>query len=420
LKPTSIEPSVPSPSGAGQEFRRSWRIALAALIGVAFGYNGFSYAAFGVMVEPLSQAFGRSVSAVNFCVTFLFLGNIAASPFVGMVADRIGARRVILYSLPLLILTWFVAGTIGLRLWILYALAVFAGCIGTGAGPIAYGRAVNTWFKAGRGAALGIMSAGIGLSYVFGPRMLQAVVDARGWRVGFFFMAAAHVIPLPFILRWLRERRETAVQNSRPMETGFSWREVLRLPVFWCAAAGFILYGFCAGGITVNLVPFLTASGLSRGTAASYMGLLGVFSLAGRLLTGFVIDRLPVGPVCAVILLLEAMAFAAFGLFGASAVGVAISVTGFAFGGEVSCMSYAIARYFGVRSYGAINGMMSVVVGIGVGLGPPLIGLLKEFSGSYRVPFLTASGVACAAAVFFAALAFYPYFKESDDSGSVE
>ena len=386
----------------------------ASLVGVAFGVNGFSYASFGVLVNPVAEAFGKPLSAISVWVTFLFLGNVAVAPFIGMLADRYGARRVILSSLPVLIVTWCLGGTIGPSLWMLYSLAILVGVIGTGAGPITYGRSVQTWFESGRGTAMGIMSAGIGLSYLIGPRIMQGVVDAHGWRVGFFVLGAVHVIPLPFVLAWLHEKRETVVKSSRPVESGLTIREVLRKPVFWYACAGFFLYGLCAGGVTVNLVPFLTSSGLTRTSAATYMGLLGIFSITGRVATGFVIDRLPVGYVCAVILLLEAAAFAAFASFGASVVVVAISVTGFAFGGEVSCMGYAIARYFGVRHYGGINGMLSVVTGIGVGLGPPLISLLKEMSGSYRLAFYLASGIAVASAVFFAILSLYPYFEEGE------
>ena len=407
----ALETELSPAANSRQEFRRSWHIVLATLVGVGFGVNGFSYAAFGVFVNPLAQAFGRSISAISGWVTFLFLGCTAVSPFIGMLADRIGARRVILLSIPLFALTLGVAGAIGTQLWMLYLIALAAGSIGTGASPVTYGRVVNTWFETGRGAALGIMSSGIGLSYLFGPRLVQSIVDAHGWRLGFFFMAVAHLLPVPLMVFWLRERREMVAQSSRTVETGHTVREAVHLPVFWCAGAAFLLYGLCAGGVTLNMIPFLTASGLSRASAATYVGLLGVFSVTGRVVTGFVIDRLHVAFVCAIILLMEAVAFAAFGWFETRFVVMAISVTGFAFGGEISCMGYAIARYFGVKHYGAIYGLLSVVCGIGVGLGPPVFSFLREISGVYSVPFFVSAGLAVGAAAFFAILGIYPFFK---------
>ena len=410
IAPATTDPVLPLPT-ARQEFALSWRIVVGALVGVAFGVNGISYAAFGVMVDPLAAAFGTPVSRINLWVTCWSFGNVAAAPVIGALADRFGARRVILTALPIFILSLILEGSIGPHLWMLYTLAAIVGSVGTGSGPITYSRVVNTWFDAGRGAALGIMSAGIGLCYLLGPRLVQALVDAKGWRAGFFGLAAAHLLAFPLIIGWVRERRETVVRASRPVEVGFTVRQTLRLPVFWYATVAFFLYGLCAGGVTVNLVPFMTASGLTRASAASYMGLLGIFSVTGRVATGFIIDRLPVGLVCGVILVLEGLAFATFGLYGTGAVGLTLAVTGFAFGGEVSCMSYAIVRYFGVRHYGAINGLFAIVVGIAVGLGPPLIGYLHEASGGYRVPFLTGAAMAVASAIFFAVLASFPYFK---------
>jgi MFS family permease len=75
-------------------------------------------------------------------------------------------------------------------------------------------------------------------------------------------------------------------------------------------------------------------------------------------------------------------------------------------------MSYAIVRYFGVRHYGAINGVLTIVTGIGVGLGPPLVSFLHERAGTYRLPFLVAAGLAVGSAIFFVVLAFYPFYEE--------
>ena len=76
-------------------------------------------------------------------------------------------------------------------------------------------------------------------------------------------------------------------------------------------------------------------------------------------------------------------------------------------------MGYAIARYFGVRHYGGINGVLSVVTGIGVGLGPPFISYMKEMSGSYSMAFYVAAGIAVGSAVFFAIMSLYPYFEDA-------
>jgi predicted MFS family arabinose efflux permease len=164
--------------------------------------------------------------------------------------------------------------------------------------------------------------------------------------------------------------------------------------------------------VTFNLVPFFTASGLSRERAADYLLLLGFCSSAGRVSTGMIIDRVNVGLVCAIILVIEAVAIGAFGFVGARVAPIAIPVTGFAFGGEVCCMTFSIARYFGVRNLGAITGILTIIVGTGNGLGPTFLSHLRESSGAYRLPLLTGAGLAAASAVFFLVLSLFPYFKD--------
>ena len=425
-------PVIPTAAG---EFRQSWRIVIAGWIGAIFGFNGFAYASFSVLVDPLAHALGQSIPAISGWVTCYFLGNTAASPFVGMLADRMGARRIILWAIPGFALSWALAGTFGSALWCLYALAFCAGSIGAGASPLTYSRTINTWFAAGRGTALGIMSSGIGLSYLFGPLLVQRTADAYGWRMGFLLIAVANLLPLILNLKWLHEKREvtpgyasapggraplsvgqqpSAAGVSKARESGDTLGEAMRRAVFWYLCAALIGYAISAGGVTVNLVAFLSASGMTRGAAASYVGLLGIFSLAGRVITGVIIDRLHVASVCGALLVLEAIAFCLLGHFLAQWAWLAIPLTGFAFGGEVSCVGYLVSRYFGIKHFGAIIGMLTLMSSIGVAIGPPFFGLLRQHSGTYAFPFFVAAGIALASAACFGAIKFFPFFQASE------
>ena len=397
---------------AAAEFGRSWHIVLAGWIGAIFGFNGFAYASFSVLMDPLAKAFGQGLPAISGWVTAYFVGNLTASPVLGYLADRIGARRIILCAIPCFALAWALASTLGPAMWLFYTLGFLAGSAGTGASPLTYGRVINTWFSAGRGTALGIMSMGIGLSYLFGPRLVQHITDLYGWRSGFLLIAAANLIPLPLSLAWMREKREAvrATAVSVAVEAGYTVSQAVCQPVFWLMGSALICYGLSAGGVTVNMVSFLSSSGLTRVAAASYVSLLGVFSMAGRVVTGFIIDRLHASSVCCAILIMEALAFCVFGAFSARFAWIAVPATGFAFGGEVCCIGYLVARFFGVKHYGVIQGCLTLISSIGVALGPPLFGLLRQHSGSYTLPFFVAGGIAFVAAGCFAISRTYPFF----------
>jgi predicted MFS family arabinose efflux permease len=93
-----------------------------------------------------------------------------------------------------------------------------------------------------------------------------------GWRIGFVFMGAMTLLPLPAAFLWLHERRETAGRTPVPPETGYQMLEVLRLRAFWLIGLGGLLYFLCYMGVQFSLVPFLTDRGMSRANAAYYAG----------------------------------------------------------------------------------------------------------------------------------------------------
>ena len=102
------------------------------------------------------------------------------------------------------------------------------------------------------------MAAGVGISYIVGPRLVQAIADAWGWRNGFRSIAAVGLIVLPFVYFWLRERRDSVSRAARIPETGYTLREAFKLPPFRFLAAAYLLMGL-SNGAGLHLVPFLTA-----------------------------------------------------------------------------------------------------------------------------------------------------------------
>ena len=84
--------------GAWGEVRRSWNIILAAVLAIClYSLPGYS---FSVFVGPLSEYFGQTKTVVTSWHIGWSVGCIAASPLVGLLADRIGARRMLIFGMP--------------------------------------------------------------------------------------------------------------------------------------------------------------------------------------------------------------------------------------------------------------------------------------------------------------------------------
>ena len=163
-----------------QEFALSWRAMLAVVIGMwASSLPSYSIGAF---IGPLSTEFGRSVTKITGWSLAWSIGCIVSAPIVGSLADRYGARWVILSALLMLAMALLAVSLFTDRLWLFYAGGFATGVIGAATSAITYGRVVSGLFDRGLGTALGLMSTGIGLGAVTGPRAMQAIIDAYGWR----------------------------------------------------------------------------------------------------------------------------------------------------------------------------------------------------------------------------------------------
>ena len=393
---------------ASEEFRRYWRIVLAAALGTAFGsLAGYT---FGVFAEPLARAFGVSLAAIGIWNTLWVAATILVAPFVGRLADRFGGRRVALLFNPLLACSLAACAAAGSHIWTLYLGALLIGATSPGASTLIYGRVVNTWFKKGRGVALGLMSAGIGLSSIAAPRLTQGVMDAYGWRAGFVTLGAATLLGFIFLFLWLRERRDFAAPGAAPVETGHSRREAFRLPTFWLMAAGNFLWGLSVGG-TNFIVPFLTEHGVSRSQAATYAGFFGVASLLGRIGNGFVITRFSAPYICGCAFFAHAVAFGVMNYCGAGWALAPVVTLGLMLGIVANCLDYCTARYFGVKSYSEISGMMLIANGVGIAISTPLFGYLRDFSGAYAFPYAASAVAMLVPTVVMFLLGRHPFLK---------
>ena len=119
--------------------------------------------------------------------------------------------------------------------------------------------------------------------------------------------------------------------------------------------------------------------------AGSYAAILGASVMLGRLLTGFLIDRLFAPYVTAAVFAFVAGGCLALGWGGISYALVAAIALGFAIGAEVDLIGYFTARYFGLKNYGTIYGFQYSVFSLGAGISPLLAGYIWDTRGNYNL-----------------------------------
>jgi MFS family permease len=145
----------------------------------------------------------------------------------------------------------------------------------------------------------------------------------------------------------------------------------------------------------------LKDSGIAEKDAAFITGLLGISTLAGQLVTGWLADRvhgslLPVSsfllPGIGYTLILQGRSTEALIVLG-------VLVAGYGSGAAINITTYLTTRYAGVRHFGKIFGLISSVMGLGAGLGPLVAGRVYDYAGDYTPYLVLGVALACVASL---------------------
>jgi MFS family permease len=377
--------------------RNPWWVVLGATLGLTVANGPVVFFTFGLFLGPVTSEFGWD--RATFASSLLVGHTLAALayPFMGRWIDRYGIRRVTLTFIPLFALSTAAISLTPASPAAFIALAGLCGLISTGQAPPAYAKAVSAWFDERRGLALGIAMAGIGIGATLVPQFARLMIAAYGWRAAYVALGVlTFAVAFPAVALFIREPDAgPRVAGREPaVLPGLVLGESLRSSSFWLLAVAVFLVVTTINGIVAHLVPLLTDRGIDVRQATSTLSLVGLSTIAGRLVAGYLLDRFFAPYVAAGLFLLPLVAV---GLLTAGAAGVAPALAavslGFGLGAEVDVIGFLASRYFGLRAFGQIYGCLFAIFTLGTGLGPVLMAVSFDMTQSYDVT-LTAFGIA--------------------------
>ena len=370
------------------EFKQGWPVVLSSMLGIGLGLSPLPFYTVGVFAPLLMAAFGWKISEILTSLLITTAMIAWAGPMAGLLAVRWGARRVALGSTALFGFSFMSLAFSNGSLTLFYATWAVIAIAGAGTLPITWTRAVNHRFDRRKGLALGISLMGTGLFGILCKPYLAWAIGAFSWRGAYVALGALPLlIVLPvgyFLFRDNDAPSETGAPQTQT--SGLSIAETLRDWRFWLIVLAILPISFALAGPVPNLEIILRTSGIAPATILELTPLIGLASLLGRLAGGWLLDRFWAPGVGFAILGLPALSCLMLTADHLTYVRAAsaILLIGFALGVEYDLIAFIVARYFGLRSYTAIYGMLYVSFALGAGMSPLIFGYDFDVHGNYH------------------------------------
>ena len=355
---------------------------------------------FGLYLQPMTQDLGIGREVFSFAIAIQNLVYGLAQPFTGMIADKLGAARVLaggalLYALGLVLMSFSSTGwALNLSSGLLIGIAL--GCSGF---AIVYGVVGRATPPEKRTAALGV----VGAAGSFGQFIMlpygQTLISNLGWQQALLILAATVLLIIPLSAA-LREDKQAHARVFHRQSIPEALREAFTHRGFVLLCAGYTVCGFQLMFISVHFPAYLIDQRMTAETGMTALALIGLFNIFGSYTWGWLGGHYTKKYLLSVLYFIRALAIAAFVLMPLSPVSIFVfaAIIGFLWLGTVPLTNGLIAQVFGVQYFSTLGGWAFLFHQMGSFIGVWLAGYLFDATGSYGLMWtLTiASGVVAA------------------------
>jgi MFS family permease len=375
-----------------------WWVVFTTFVAEIAGGAAIMVFATGVYMKPLGQElhFSRGVFS-----SALGLANVLtafAAPVLGKMIDRNGMRVVMLPVIVLFALSTAAISLITASVMLMMVLFAMQGVFATVQLPAGYSKMISARFDEQRGLALGIGLAGVGLGTILVPQYARILMEHYGWRTGYLGLGVA-IFVLAFIpvalffrepeeMRKDRELIKAGVKADNPLLPGITLSEAVRKGKYWALTISIFLLLSVTNGVLVHIVPMLTDRGISVKAAVTALSIGGMMLIIGRVIAGYLLDKIFAIYIAVFFL---ALPMIGVGILISGATGwwptLAVVTVGLSIGAEFDLVAFIVSRYFGIRAFGALSGIIMMFVNFANAAGMMLMGWCFQLKHSY-VPML--------------------------------
>ena len=380
-----------------------WRIVavcfLVATFGWAFGFYGQS-----VYLAELHRQHGWPASLISGATTFFYLFGAAIVVFVSEAVRKFGPRACLVAGTCATAVAAIALGQVR-EPWQLYLAnaALAFGWAGMSLAMIT--NTLGLWFNEKRGMAISLALNGASFGGIAGVPLLVVAIGHFGFSQAMLVAACLMIVlVVPAVLIFvgrpplLLPGSAVAQAVDVPSATQIRAR-ALRDLGFLSVTTAFALVLFAQVGFIVHLISFLDPV-IGRASATTAIALLTAMAVVGQVLFSTVIDRLNQRLASALSFVSQAAALLVLINFRNEYLLIAAcAVFGFSVGNLITLPSLIVQREFASSVFGVLVSLQTAIAQITYAFGPGVVGVLRDLSGSYTLPFYGCIALELAAAV---------------------
>ena len=395
-----------------------WKIVAALLFLLTFT-SGLSFYNHAIYLNALATQSNFDVSTASTAVSIFFLTGGVMGLFVARWVQEYDPRICITAGAIISFMSLSLLAYVS-TVWQLFLVYAFFGTGFSASSLIPATTLVTKWFHRRRAMALSVASTGLSLGGVILTPLSAVMVESLGFKIaapliGVIFLVG--VVPVAWM--YLRESPESmglhvdgdlpesideSVTSDPPqvIEGGITFKEARRRKFFWGVSLAYIfLMAAQVGGIAHQYG--LARELLTEAETAIAVAILPVFSIIGRLIGGWIVDRVSIRKFAISMMILQAASLSLLaGGFGIFTLFLGLAAFGATVGNLLMLQPLLIADAFGVKDYARIFSVSNLMSSWGTAMGPGVLGFVYATSGSlYQLPYFVAAGAGALGIVLF-------------------
>ncbi len=402
-----------------------WWIVFACFI-IALYTVGVIFYGFTAIFEPVVREFGWSYTQVSFAASLRGVEAGLLAPFVGILVDRWGPRRLI-FSGVLFTSSGLILLSQSTSLGMFYIASVLMAIGISSCGISVTVTAVANWFHRKVGLASGIMIAGYGSGGLMVPVMVR-LIDLYEWRTALLILALGMFVialPLSLVVRHKPEQYgylpdgelngaeapDNGLVSAPAEEVNISASQALKSRTVRHITLALMPQFVVVTAVITHVMPYLSTIGISRSISGLVATAIPLLSVGGRLGFGWLGDRFNSKRLSAGALFMLALGLLCFegvATGGAWLLVLFLIFFSVSYGGNVTMLGVLLRENFGRSNFGTIIGLVFGILMIGNVAGPTLAGWVFDNWGSYQGVWMAFAGLTIIGAII---MALTPPFK---------